>query len=332
MARASIRQVAEHAGVSAMTVSRVLRGSDGVVSAKTRERILAAVRELDYVPVRSAMQNRHVRTGVIGLVFDQIFSMKSVVGANTFDGLREAAFAYDYDLLLLRSRPESSFEQQKQQFLDRRSDGFVFVTPRQREEVLECLVRQGFPAVSCYSVDVPDGVAWIVPDNATAIRQAVQMLMEAGHKDIGFIAARPSHSDSRHRCEAYVQSMKMAGLMPFWMESHSMQDVKQAAETMLERKVTAVICHSDGFAMLLWNMAEQRGLQIPRDLSIIGVDDTPEAAARGLTTFVNPFQEIGRTAVESLIGLLQGGDVRDHCHALPMKLVVRNSVSGPRPI
>ena len=329
MARASIQQVARHAGVSAMTVSRMLRGQKGLVSAKNQERILAALRDLDYVPVRTAMQNRHVKTGVIGLAFDNIFSMKTYVGAHTFEGLREAAFARNYDLLLLHSRPESSLDEQKMQFLDRRCDGFVFVSPRDRGGVLECLVQHGFPTVSCYNMDVPAGIAWVESDNAAAINQAVQTMQQAGHQDIAYISGPHSHSNSRQRCEAYCNAMHGAGLTPFWFEVREIGDVERGAAVMLRRRPSAVVCHNDHWALILWNMAREQGLQVPRDLSIIGVDDLPESAERGLTTFINPFEEIGHTAVESLLALLQGSEVEEHCRILPMKMVMRGSVAPP---
>ena len=128
MSRPSIQDVAKLAQVSPMMVSRVLQGKKGQVSQKNTERILDAVRELDYVPVRSARQNRHVKTHVIGLAMDDVVSFEGFVGATTSHGVGEAAFAADYDVLLMRSHHESSLEQQKMQFLDRRCDGFITIS------------------------------------------------------------------------------------------------------------------------------------------------------------------------------------------------------------
>ena len=103
--RVSIRQVAQRAGVSAMTVSNVLRDREGQMVGETRRRVLEAIHELGYVPVRSSMQNRHVRTNCLGLVFIQ--SMQGAVGYPTFLGMCERARQVDYDLtMLLRSEPD----------------------------------------------------------------------------------------------------------------------------------------------------------------------------------------------------------------------------------
>lgn len=327
MTRATVRQVAEHAGVSAMTVSRIVRGQHDVVSPEKRELVLAAMRELDYVPVRTALQNRHSPTRIIGLVVDDVFSYKGLVAPNTLDGLRESAFGADYDVLLLRSRPVASLDEQKFQLLDRRCDGFIFISPRERREVFEKLVQHGFPTVSCYSEDVPEGIAWVVPDNMGVIQQAIQTLKVQGHQSIVYIAGPSGQSSACHRLDAYIQTMKSFGQEPLWMEMASPQEAENAATFVLEQRATGVICHNDYWALALWKRFDEIGCRVPQDVSLIGVDNIPDAEVRGLTTFVNPYQQIGQTAVESLLHMFNGERAQDHCHTLPMPMVSRVSVA-----
>jgi len=330
MGRASIRQVAEHAGVSPMTVSRMVRGQHESVSPDKRQRVLSSMQELDYVPVRPALQNRRSKTNVIGLVVDVNFTYKGLVAPHTFDGIREAAFAANYDVLMLHSSPHSPLGQQKMQFLDRRCDGFIFVSPKERREVLENLVQHDFPTVSCYSTDVPEGIAWVTPDNTGTIQRSVQALIEAGHQRIAHIAGPHHHSTAVERRKAYLNTMLDAGLKPLGFEMNVPDDGEQAANFLLDHQATGIVCYNDHWALNLWQRLEERGLHIPQDISIIGVDNTPDAEKRGLSTFINPYEEIGRTAVQSLFTLLDGGDLDECCRTIKLEMVARHSVGPPR--
>lgn len=312
-----------------MTVSRIARGRHDAVSPQRRERVLAAMRELDYVPVRTAFQNRHSETRIIGLVVDDIYSYQGLVAPRTLDGLREAAFAADYDVLLMRSQPMSSVDEQKLQLLDRRCDGFIFVSPREREEVLGKLVEHGFPTVSCYSHDVPEGIAWVIPDNALVIRSAIHALLQKGHQKIAYIAGPQYQSSAWHRRDAYIRTMEGLGLKPLWMEMATGEASLEAARFVAEN-ATAAICHNDHWALRLWDQFSAMGLKVPDDISLIGVDDIPKSQEQGLTTFVNPYRQIGQSAVTILLNLFQGQAVEDNCQTIPMTMVERQSVGSPR--
>ena len=333
MSRPSIKHVAQAAGVSTMTVSRVLRNQGG---SQFEEQVLAAVRELDYVPVRSAIQNRHVKTSVIGALLDSEFVLESAIGHQTFDGLRRAAFQENYDLLLLHPQHHLPIERQKIPFLDRRCDGFIFVVPAENAEILELLVKHEFPSVMCYSTDVPDGVAYVVPDNCDAIEQGIKLLLDRGHRRIAFWGAPQGHSDARERFGTYESQMNARGLQNFSFDTtHDLHKSPTDAaggilDFVLQKNITAVLCHNDERAIALWNAATERGLSIPEQLSLIGIDDMPIAATRGLTTFVNPFLDIGWNATQSLLAMLQGDSAQNVCKRLPMTLIERDSVAAPK--
>lgn len=315
-----------------MTVSRVLRGQGG---SQFEEQVLAAVRELDYVPVRSAIQNRHVKTNVIGALLDSDFVLETELGRKTFDGLRRAAFDAGYDLLLLHPQQHLPLERQKIPFLDRRCDGFIFVVPAENPEILSLLVKHEFPAVSCYSTDVPEGVAHVVPENVVAIEQALQLLRERGHERIAFWGASQGHSDARERFGTYQRLMQAHGStsVAFDIDADGSKTVEVAArdilDTIVQQNITAILCHNDERALALWDAVLERGLHVPRDLSIVGIDDMPYAAARGLTTFVNPFFAIGEQATQSLFAMLGGETSQNSSRRLTMTLVERDSISSP---
>lgn len=331
--RTSIRDVAERAGVSPVTVSNVLRGRDGRASEETRERVLEAVRELNYTPVSGpAIQSRHVETRIIGLVFDHV-EQDDYWGATTYRGLRDGALEHGYDLLtLLRARPHWMLDNEELKFLDRRSDGFVFVVPRDRYGVLETLVEHRIPCVACYIDDVPEGVATVVVDNKGAMRQSVKYLVARGHRKIAHLAYHPERIDFHQRMKGYRAAMKANGLSRYAQvvigdEKDGWQ--AQVIELVEEKGVTAFACANDLFALILWNLAKERGWRVPQDLSIVGMDDTPETLERGLTTLRFSSEEVGRRAMQSLVHLINGEAVPRR-EVLPVRLVERTSVAHPR--
>jgi LacI family transcriptional regulator len=327
--RATIRQVAGAAGVSAMTVSRILRGQTEHVAPETAEKVLRVAREFNYIAVRPALQNKRVTTHVISLVVDGIQSLKSTVGAATFDGLRDAAMHNGYDLLLHAER-QDVLSREEARFLDRRSDGVIFVSPRQRRKLLQTLAQHEFPTVACYSVDVPKGVATITPDNVALVKFAVEHLWSRAHRKIAFFAGPSWHSDARERQRMWTREMKHrgAGLCATWFEASEgdANSHRAAAEKLLQHRPTAVLCHNDYRALILWQVAREQGIRVPKELSIIGVDDIPAAQTQGLTTFSNPFEAIGTAAVEAMIGLLRGEDAASMSRRFPVDFVERHSV------
>ena len=108
---------------------------------------------------------------------------------------------------MLHPQRHLPLERRKIPFLDRRYDGFIFVVPDENAEILELLVKHDFPAVTCYSTDVPGGVAAVVPENIVAVEQSLQLLRERGHGRVAFWSARHQHSDARERLQTYQRQM-----------------------------------------------------------------------------------------------------------------------------
>lgn len=345
--RTSIRQVAERAGVSPMTVSNVLRNRAEKTSEQTRQRVLQAVHELGYLPVRMAAQNRHVTTHAIGVVFIQ--EMESAVGYPTFFGMCHRARQLDHDLtIFLRSEPDWVKPGTEASFLDRRCDGFIFVGDNRRE-VSEVLIHHQIPVVECFSVSPPLGAARILSDNASGMHQAVRHLVEKGHRRIVHLAGPSSNSEAIERREGFRCMMRECGLADYadcivqadtwgdywgFAEEDEGLTTRPLTEAVLklvsEQGVTAAVCANDLFGLALWRMAEEYGLRVPEDLSITGVDNTMEGVLRGLTSVAQPFEQIGCAAVNAVIALLEGTDAAQASQVLPVALIERRSVAAPR--
>lgn len=316
-----------------MTVSRVLSDRSDQVAEQTRQRVLEVVHELEYVPVPQPMiHSRHIETRILGLVFDGT-ALEGQWGLPTFWGLREAATEHDYDLLtLLRVRPDWMIDKEELQFLDRRSDGFIFIVPQNRRQTLETLVRHQLPVVACYTADVPEKVPVIALDNFGALQTSVQHLIAHGHQRILHLTTSVGRSDFTERRRGYEHAMQDAGLEPVVLANDTLLATDSADILLREirnHRITAIACSSDGWASYVLNVAESKGMRIPEDLSVIGMDNLPEPAKRGLTSIRFSCEEVGRRAIETIVASMNGGDGKFVNSVVPVELVERSSVAPP---
>lgn len=316
-----------------MTASNVIRGRHEKMSEQTRARVLEAMRELDYRPVAAmSPQNRRVETHVISLVFDCV-DMDDAWGRPTFRGMREAAHELDYDLLThTRPRTNWSLDQEELRFLDRRSDGLIFVVPINRRAVLSTLARHKVPVVTCFTTEDVPGIASVTLDLTGAIRHATRYVFDKGHRRIGYLGGLKNRSDCRDERAAYRATMKSVGLKDeiFCIEAlgtgYDMTPIEKMVDAILEKPLSAIVCGSDTHALLLWEAATRRGLKVPRDVSIISVGDLPQAEKLGLTSARYSSEDMGRCALHAVAKII-GGEPASACNrVLPLDFIERTSV------
>lgn len=329
--RSTVRQVAQHAQVSRMTVSNVVLGRHKETSPQTRERVLESIRILGYVPVNPpSRQSTHIPTRIIGLFYEAI-KLDEYWGFQTSRGLHEGAVEHNYDLLtMLRTRSGEAIDKEELRFLDRRSDGFIFLAPAGRAEVLRTLVEHEIPVVTAFTdQDIP-GVSSVTLDNKNAMKLAVNCALEAGHRNLAFLSEPHQRSDFLARRTGFDNAVKDAGCraVSFDFQAASPDWADEVLELIKQRKVTAVICASDYAALELIRLAAKHKLLSPRDFSIIGMDDIPDAASKNLTTLKYSPGEIGRRAVESINYRLAGDEAQQCNFVVPVELENRKTV-GP---
>lgn len=333
--RATIRQIACEAGVSNVTVSNVLRGLDNRASQETRERVLKAAAKLNYIPVKPpTAQNYHIETHVVTLVPEHHDVRHYDLDLFTYQGIIEGARHYGYSVLTMVQRAEDRENGREElRFLDRSSDGFIFTVSlrEQWSRVLDVVARNQVPSVVCYHREVPDGVAWVDVDNGAAMRQAVEHLVALGHSRIAFVAGPPDNFDANERRREWLSAMQAHGLdvsdefiVQGAHEGYVQDDAALASVTNLG--VTAAVCFNDTLALALWEAVEAQGLRVPEDLSILGMDNRPEAGERGLSSLAHSFSDVGRLAMEAWIELKNGADAASCSKLAPVHLVARHSV------
>ena len=185
------------------------------------------------------------------------------------------------------------------------------------------------PSVVCYNRNVPDGVAWVDVDNRTAMRLAIEHLTERGHERIAFVAGPPDNFDATERRREWLEAIQKRGLNAEFVVQGAragyVTDI-EALSTVTELGVTAAICFNDTLALALWDAVEARGLCVPEDLSIIGMDNRSEAAQRGLTSLSHSFADVGRLAMDAWVELKNGAKSSDCCKLAPVQLISRHSV------
>ncbi len=335
--KATIRSVAKLAGVSPMTVSRVLNENESDrsrVAPETRERILEAVRELNYLPLSGPTTHRHKnKTYVISIAFDQLDEVRDYVGSQIYLGLREGALHHGYDLLtLLRKGPEWAGKRDEVRFLDGRSDGVILVNPYRRNKLLEKLRENDVPVACCYGHQLPKGVPNVLMNEEQAMSLIIEHLSAQGHRNIGFIAG-PREQGASNRQLAFLNQLEIRGLNASPERVFAGTDdsswradptaIAAAVSAAQQQKLTALACANDFLAAaVLRHLQQTPGSPA---LAVTGVDDVPVAERRGITTVHHPFSQIGRHAVDQLVALMQGAPEVAELTRCDATLIVRES-------
>ena len=338
-----IRDVAKLAGVSVTTVSHVLNDTPQMrVAGETRARVRAAAKTLGYGPNRAARALRTNRSGLIGLLSEEIATTPHA--GRIILGAQNAAREHDLTLVIVNAERESgdSHKDDVQTLIDRQVEAVLYATMYHRQVSLPVNL-QGLPAVLIDSTDRAGLVPAVVPDEVGGAVAAVTHLVEAGHRRIGFLN---NDDDVPATHERLVGFRQVLGAHDIPVDESLI--VQAPSETLpgyaLAREVlsrpgrpTALFCYNDRMAMGAYRAATELGLDIPRHLSIVGFDNQELIAANlfpGLTTVALPHYEMGAWAIDTLVHLLRGEAeyklLADMPTRLDCPLIIRGSVASPR--
>jgi LacI family transcriptional regulator len=340
MARATIRDVAEHSGVSITTVSHVLNDVSGKrVSAKTRQRVLQVVDELRYTPNQIARSLRTQRTRMIGFLSDRVsttpFAGRMILGA------QEAAAEAGSLLVLFNSGGDPELEEREAKaLLERQVDGIVYAAYYHRIVTPPKSLRNG-PAVLLDARSADGSISSVVPDEVGGSRIAVEELLAYGHRRIGFVNNRDDIPARSLRLAGFRQALEVYGV-PFDGSLVIEQEADAAggfsgAVELLSRspRPTGLFCFNDRIAMGVYQAATTLGLSIPGDVSIVGFDDQElisDSLLPGLTTAALPHQEMGQWAVRDLLTQIDAGSPYPVAHALIRCPIVRRGSVAASPV
>ncbi|MEN9937253.1 MAG: hypothetical protein RLZZ387_3832 [Chloroflexota bacterium] len=325
----TIQDVARAAGVSVTTVSRVLNNKDDVAP-ETYERVRRVMQELSYTASLAAKSMRSRTTNVIGLLVPEVtepFNQEIIKGVG--HGIRGSG----YDLLIYTSersatRARASWEQEHVALLSSGLiDGCIVVTPS----------APTFSSTARIVVIDPHGdganVPSVVARNRAGAMAVMQYLFGLGHRRIGFIGGRPETLSGVRRFAGYCDSLTEAGIRyePDLVQQgdYTRERGQEAARVLfgLPQPPTAIFAANDKAAMGVLDVANEFGVRVPQELSVVGFDNLPEAAqvTPKLTTVDQSIQEMGTIATKLLIDILRGQELAGTVVKVPTRLIIRDS-------
>jgi DNA-binding LacI/PurR family transcriptional regulator len=332
--------VARAAGVSRTTVSMVLNGSHTVaLSDETRERVKKAAADLGYRINSAGRMLASGATKTIALIVTnpELLLIDGFIPPTLFAISREAA-AHGYNVLIEGLPPEGNERGYRDLVMARRIDGMIVLNPRSNDPQLASLIEQKFPVVLLGAIRDANAVSLSINDR-DAIREAVAHLVQLGHRSIGHVAlSQRGTYATDHRIETLRAALEECGLeLPDAHVAYANFDAQSgrvAAHGLLELQpsLTAIIAGNDTVALGVMRAARERGMALPRDLSIIGYDDLPFATflEPPLTTIRTAPVEQGIAATQLLIRMITDHEGQDSLAELRARFIGRNSCAPPR--
>jgi LacI family transcriptional regulator len=331
--KVTVADIARKAGVSIMTVSRVINHK-GDVSPATRRRVQEIVNRQHYRPsgIARSLVTRH--SGTIGLVIPDV---SNPFFADVALGAEHVACAEGYNVYLCNTEEDPDRELTLVYSLEeKRVDGVVLFSRLQPRPLAEIVERQG--AVVLINRRRPGNakaraVGAVRLDDAEGGRLAARHLIERGRRAIGFLSGPTTSHSGRDRAKGYRQSLAEAGIAMngSWQQpcAPTVEGGQAAAHAMLKAhpELTALFCFNDLVAVGALQACAEMGVSVPRDLAVVGCDDIPLAAlvTPPLTTCRAPRYELGAEAVRLLLNRIRGSDTNGREVILKPQLVIRAS-------
>ncbi len=319
-----MKDVAAEAGVDTSLVSRLLSGDETLsVRPETEQRVMAAVRRLDYRRNPAARTLKTARTMALGMV---IPDLRNVIYTEIAQGAEERAVAAGYVLLITGGAA------MRTEVLEDRVDGLLYAIAT--ADSVPAMNAPGSPPAIMINRRGPGGSPSVVVDDQAGVALGTHYLISLGHRHIAHIAGPQNVDTARRRRRGFVNAMAEAGLdtPAEYIAESTFNEIggatAAAALLRLDPRPTAIIAANSVSAVGAMASVRSAGLDVPRDISIVGLHDIPQAAYLNppLTTVRMPLAELGSRSVDLLLSMIAGtaaGD--DMMVATPPELIVRGS-------
>lgn len=331
MKNLTISQIAELAGVSKTTVSRVLNNKDDIRE-ETRKHVRDVIREYNYRPNSAARTINNRATKTIGLVipYEADYVLSNPFYYDVIRGIAVEADSKNYHILLMYS-PNGSY---LKTVLEKRIDGLLLISlGSQHVDLLEELIKTDIPLVSLSKVPGYATVPTISADDYRGAELAVEYLVSQGHRRIAFLNGPRSLASNRERLKAYNSVLVRNGITfrdELVLEREvSVENGLLAMEELLQIKdLSAVFVSGDLMAIGAIDAVRRNGKRVPEDISVVGYDNIPmsEHLSPALTTIDQFGYKKGRLATRTLISKLEGEEIQIQQYIQP-ELVVRKSTA-----
>jgi LacI family transcriptional regulator len=335
--KVTIVDVAEKAGVSFGTVSRVIN-NDIHVRPETRERVQGVMQKLGYTANRQARSLAGGRSNIIGVLVPDLGT--GYIG-EIIRGIDAELSLTDLDLILYTTHRTASKEANYVANLAKGMvDGLLLVLPRSPADYTGTLTNRGVPFVLIDHQGIGRDCPAVGATNWQGAYHATEYLIKLGHTRIGFITGSMDLGCADERLEGYRSALRTYHLPnepELIYEGTFFQPDGYAGATALlnlAHPPTAIFASNDVMAMGAMDAVRNRGLRVPDDISIVGFDDIPQASVMrpGLTTVSQPLEKMGRVATQMLLDLFRNKEKTDNRIELPTELVIRESCQPPRAV
>lgn len=326
---ATIYDVAAAAGVSPSTVSRAF-SRPGRVSSKTAARIHKVAAEIGY---RSEQEMRAQASGKTKLLGVVVSDVTNPFFFSIIRGAERVVVEAGYSIMLADSEQSSDREREWLERTLPSLEGMIVASSRLSDTALRGVAKTVPVAVLNRLVS---GLPCVVTDNARGMRRALEHLTEFGHRRIGYIAGPAASWSDGARWRAFRECCYELDLLDYRVgpTPPTVRGGMNAFASLHERNVTAVIAYNDLIGIGLMRAARDAGLQVPRDLSVIGFDNifASDLVTPGLTTVAAPLSLLGERAARTVVSMITHNEQLSEPNpvVLPMKLIVRESTAPAR--
>lgn len=326
----TISEVAREAGVSVATVSRVVNQT-GPVSHDTEERVRTAIRKLEYQP---NVWGRSLRRGESRTLLVFVPNVTNPYYARIIAGIEDTARASFYSTMLCITGGDRTRRMEYMDLLHTgRADGAVFLDVAMDSRTVPAVAKE-FPVVQCCEYCADESLSHVSIDNFGAARDVTEYLLSLDHRRIGFVGSTNHFISTLQRREGYEAVLTKSGVgvrrdyESFADHDYSFLSGIRAAGDLLDHpeRPTALFCISDVLALGAIRAAEERGLRVPEDLTVVGFDDVEYAAMFRpmLTTVSQPCYDLGRASCELLLRQI-GGEAGGRPCYFPHSMILRGS-------
>lgn len=330
----TIREIARRAGVSVSTASLALNG-DRRVRPETRERILQAVRELDYHPLRAARSLSSGRTWTLHLLNPVVVADLSAGFFTRFaTGVHQRAAAHGYSVGLSMVESEKELETVARRIVNERwADGLILMNPTDDARLLDLMAETGFPHVVLGRHPRCDHLS-VDSDNVQAAWDATRHLLERAGAPVLFLSGPASQTFTQERAEGYRQALTEAGIRPddhwlFFADAGTAEVGRLAVRKTIQAGLAfrSVLALSDALAVGAMRGIREAGLRVPDDVAVMGMnnDDVAEYTDPPLSSVDLRAEELGSEAAAMLLEAIEGRLSAPARRLVPHRLVARAS-------
>ncbi|MCL6588708.1 MAG: LacI family transcriptional regulator [Firmicutes bacterium] len=329
------RDVAQKAGVSFITVSRVLN-NNGYVKPATREKVLKTIKELNYYTnhIGRALHVKSVNT--IGIIIPAPANV-TVHATDYYNlllaGIEKTTMAHNFDLLLSTYGNDDPQVDYLRLYFQRKVDGLILITPELTHPQFQVIAKDNIPCVIIGDRPLNDGVSYVDTDNFGGICQVTEYLIKKGHRQIGFVKGADGVRNARDRFEGFQDTMRKKSLPIHddWIfdGNFTLESGRNAVRKIISaaKRPSALICANDLMALGALSEAKSFQIRVPQELAIVGFDGIGTTAFTDppLSTVIQPLYDMGVTASEILFRMLKDPKEKPSHKIFPVQFLERRS-------